>query len=87
MFTTQKIQKITSKGQITLPIRWRRDTGASNILVQIKGDKLEIAPARMASARKQEKEYTVFDAIRDNKGKGIKATDLVKILKKLNRAA
>jgi bifunctional DNA-binding transcriptional regulator/antitoxin component of YhaV-PrlF toxin-antitoxin module len=83
MFTTQKI---TSKGQITLPIRWRRETGASNIFVQIKGDKIEIVPARMANTRKQEKEYTVFDAIRDNKGKGIKATDLVKILKKLNRA-
>lgn len=87
MLTTQKIQKITSKGQITLPIRWRRETGASAILVQAKGNKLEIVPARITSVRGQEKEYTVFDAIRDNKGKGIKAEDLVKILKKLNRAA
>jgi len=30
---------------------------------------------------KATKEYTVFDAIRDNDGKGIKAADLVKILK------
>lgn len=27
-------------------------------------------------------EYTVFDAIRDNKGKGIKVKDLIKILEK-----
>lgn len=30
------------------------------------------------------KEYTVFDAIRDNQGKGIKANDLIKILKKIS---
>jgi len=30
------------------------------------------------------KEYTVFDAIRDNKGRGIKAKDLIKILEKAN---
>ena len=29
------------------------------------------------------KEYTVFDAIRDNNGQGIKADDLVKVLKQL----
>ncbi|GEM_PF-4171323 len=29
-------------------------------------------------------EYTVFNAIRDNKGKGIKATDLKKILEDSN---
>ena len=32
------------------------------------------------SEPKDSKEYTVFDAIRDNGGKGIKATDLEKIL-------
>ena len=30
----------------------------------------------------ERQEYTVFDAIRDNKGKGIKAKDLVKVLQK-----
>jgi hypothetical protein len=29
------------------------------------------------------KEYTVFDAVRDNQGKGIKANDLIKVLKKM----
>ncbi|MDO8555414.1 MAG: hypothetical protein Q7R75_02515 [bacterium] len=31
-------------------------------------------------------EYTVFDAIRDNKGKGLKVLDLIKILKKREKS-
>lgn len=76
----ERLQKITSKGQITLPIAWRNMTKTNTILVIQKGDSLHISPARL---EKEDAEYTVFDAIRDNNGKGIKATDLVKILKKL----
>lgn len=79
MQTVQKIQRVTSKGQITLPVAWRRLTGARMITLVAKGDRIEIAPTRFHD----ENEYTVFDAIRDNKGKGIKASDLVKILQKL----
>ena len=32
------------------------------------------------------RDITVFDAIRDNKGKGIKATDLIKILNRTHPA-
>lgn len=77
----EKIQNVTSKGQITLPVAWRRQFGAQQVLVTATGNKVEILPARMG----KEKEYTVFDAIRDNKGKGIKAKDLAKILKKIDR--
>lgn len=79
METVQKIQRVTSKGQITLPVSWRRLTGARLITLVEKGDRIEIVPTRLHD----ENEYTVFDAIRDNKGKGIKASDLVKILQKL----
>lgn len=79
---TEKIQNVTQKGQITLPIAWRRKTGAGQIIVRVKGDVLEIAPARVSAAAP--KEYTVFDALRDNKGKGIKASDLLKLLRKMN---
>jgi len=81
MATTQKIQKVTSKGQITLPISWRKATGANTITLVINGEHIEIVPARL----KTESEYTVFDAIRDNKGKGLKVADLVKVLKKIDR--
>ena len=78
-----RIQNITSKGQITLPVVWRRKTKAEQIILRVKGDVLEIVPAEI-SVRGAEKEYTVFDAIRDNKGKGLKASDLSSLLKKMS---
>ena len=78
-----RIQNITSKGQITLPVVWRRKTKAEQIILRVKGDILEIAPAEISS-RREEKEYTVFDALRDNKGKGLRASDLSALLKKMN---
>ena len=80
METVQKIQKVTSKGQITLPVSWRRATGANMITLVVKGNRIEIAPTQLHEGN----QYTVFDAIRDNKGKGIKAADLVKILRKID---
>lgn len=78
----QKIQTITSKGQITLPIAWRRKVGASQIMLETKGDRIEIAPARLSA--KESGEYTVFDALRDNKGRGLKAKDLVQMLRRID---
>ncbi len=79
--TFEKIQRVTSKGQITLPAVWRREFGTDQVVVTAKGGKVEISPVR----RSRENEYTVFDAIRDNEGKGIKAEDFIKILDKINR--
>ncbi len=79
--TIEKIQKITSKGQITLPIAWRRQFNIEQVRVVATGDRVEISPLRFSIGKE---EYTVFDAIRDNKGKGIKAKDLVNILTKID---
>ncbi len=75
------IVKSTSKGQITLPAKWRKNFSTNNFVIQEKGDFLEIKPLILADS-KESNEYTVFDAIRDNEGKGIKAKDLLKIIKK-----
>jgi len=83
METVQKIQRVTSKGQITLPISWRRRMGTHSIVVRPRGDILEISSLRTPD-EEDEAWVTVFDAVRDNKGKGIKATDLIKILKKID---
>ncbi len=80
--TTEKVQKITSKGQITLPVLWRNKVKTNQILLKTKGDLIEIFPVKLDSL--QTKEYTVFDAIRDNKCKGIRAMDLLKLLKKID---
>jgi len=77
------IQKATSRGQITLPIAWRRRFSARHFIVRTLADRLEIRPAQLESKMK---ELTVFDAIRDNKGKGIKVADLIKILNKTHSA-
>jgi len=75
------IAKATSKGQITLPAKWRRNFSTNQYIIEEKKDRLEIRPIDIKSLSKKQ-EYTVFDAIRDNKGKGIKAKSLLKILKK-----
>lgn len=79
----EKIQKITSQGQITLPITWRKKFQVNQIILREKGNKLEIEALDLSKFQK-DSEYTVFDAIRDNKGSGIKAQDLLKILPKNN---
>ncbi len=79
----EKVQKITSKGQITLPVLWRNKFKADQIILRSKGNIIEISPVKLDLL--ESREYTVFDAIRDNKGKGIKATDLLKLLKKINK--
>lgn len=81
--TKEKIQKVTSRGQITLPVDWRRKTNTDIITLRTKGNLIEISP--LQSEHGKNSEYTVFDAIRDNKGKGIKAVDLLKILNKIDR--
>lgn len=77
------ITKATTKGQITLPAKWRNNFKTDQFLVKEKGDALEIRPLFLDDLPTA-KEYTVFDAIRDNHGKGIKAKDLLKILKKID---
>lgn len=75
------IVKATTKGQITIPIAWRRRFNTDRFLISIKNNHLEIKPLDLDKINK-EQEYTVFDAIRDNKGKGLKAKDLLNTLKK-----
>ena len=82
MAITEKIQHVTSKGQITLPISWRRKMGKTNaIIVRTKGDVLEIVPIRTEDERDEEW-VTLFDAVRDNKGQGMPAQELIVALEK-----
>lgn len=75
------LQKVTSRGQITLPIAWRKKYDTNMISVRETESGLFISPAVLE--KHKEEEYTVFDAIRDNSGKGIKARDLVTLIKKI----
>lgn len=75
------ILKTTSKGQITIPAKWRKKFDTNQFLATLSDDSLEIRPL-IIKDEKIVSELTVFDCLRDNKGKGIKAKDLVSILKK-----
>ncbi len=79
--TIEKIQRVTSKGQVTLPMAWRKQFDGDQVMVTAVGDTVKISPVRILKSR----EYTVFDAIRDNKGRGLKANDLIKMLDKIDR--
>jgi bifunctional DNA-binding transcriptional regulator/antitoxin component of YhaV-PrlF toxin-antitoxin module len=78
----KNIIKATSRGQITLPSKWRKSFNTDNFIIKEKKNSLEITPINL---KELESDYTVFDAIRDNKGKGIKATDLINILEKIEK--
>lgn len=75
------VVKATTKGQITLPVAWRSRFKTSQFVVRERGEALEVMPLLLDKIDAGG-EYTVFDALRDNRGKGIKAKDLVKLLKK-----
>ncbi|MBI4090898.1 MAG: AbrB/MazE/SpoVT family DNA-binding domain-containing protein [Candidatus Komeilibacteria bacterium] len=76
------VLKATSKGQITLPAKWRKNFTTDQFIATQKGNILEIAPLDLTKMQTQD-ELTVFDALRDNNGKGIAAKDLAALLKKM----
>lgn len=79
------IVKATSKGQITLPVTWRRQVTTDRFLVKERGDVLEIRPLDLKKIEEAQVYTTVFDAVRDNRGKGIPAKDFLAMLRRINR--
>lgn len=75
------IVKTTSKGQVTLPVAWRRRFRTSRYALKEQGDTLVISPLDIELLEK-ENWKTVFDARRDNDGNGIPIDKLIKVLKK-----
>lgn len=86
MKTTAKprIQRITSKGQITLPIAWRRKMNTDMIMVRETSAGITISPARtfkMAPGDRDD-DIIIFNADRDNGGKGIDASVFADMLRR-----
>lgn len=86
-----KVITATSKGQITLPKAWRSKFNTSQFLLKQIGRGLFVEPLKMDETSEEEllleeKEYpeVVFNAERDNNGKGLPAVDFIRILKKVN---
>lgn len=74
-----KISKCTSKGQITLPKEWRDQFKTDDFMIEYNEKKLIIKPVNLAAFQ----EDILFDAKRDNEGKGISIDEMIKALKKV----
>ncbi len=81
MKTIERIQNVGERGQITLPALWRKKTRASSVVVREKDGVLTVLPFRTEDER-EESWVTVFDAMRDTKGKGVPVGIFIKELEK-----
>lgn len=72
-----KILKATTKGQITLPKQWRDKHSTDNFSAKFDDNRIIIEPVET------EKWETVFDADKDNNGKGIELDEMISKLKKI----
>ncbi len=78
---TKTIQKATSRGQITLPSAWRKKFNTNQFLVETQDFCLKIAPIDPDDLEEYE---VVFDAKRDNGGKGILGRDILKAIQEID---
>ncbi|HVW66131.1 MAG TPA: AbrB/MazE/SpoVT family DNA-binding domain-containing protein [Candidatus Peribacteraceae bacterium] len=78
---TQKVIKSTERGQITLPKKWRGRFPTDNYFIEMHDDKLIIRPLHI----KDIQEEILFDADRDNDGKGVSADEIIRALKKIKK--
>lgn len=75
------IVKATTRGQVTLPAKWRRSVKTDRFLMTEKDETLLIRPLQMEELNEDNWE-TIFDAQRDNRGKGVPIEKMIKALKK-----
>ncbi|MBP7114451.1 MAG: AbrB/MazE/SpoVT family DNA-binding domain-containing protein [Candidatus Peribacteraceae bacterium] len=74
---TTKILKSTERGQITLPKEWRDAFRTNSYIASLHKNTLVIAPLQLDS---EEDEEVIFNADRDNDGKGISLDSMIKML-------
>ncbi len=77
---TSKVVKSTERGQITLPRQWRKNFPTDNYVLEMHKDKIVITPFELEKAMQED---VLFDADRDNDGKGISPDEMIKALKKI----
>lgn len=78
---TKTIQRATSRGQITLPARWREKFNTNQFLVEAEETFLKIVPIDTDDLGEYE---VVFDADRDNSGEDILAEEIINMIDKID---
>jgi bifunctional DNA-binding transcriptional regulator/antitoxin component of YhaV-PrlF toxin-antitoxin module len=79
--STTTIQRATSRGQITLPAWWRKQFDTNNYLLRLRERIIEIQPVDVQELCEEE---IIFDADRDNNGKGLPPEAFIKALKRID---
>lgn len=77
-----RIVRATPKGQITLPKEWRDLFKSDNFLIQMDSIQMVIKPVDLDAMAMEE---VVFDADRDNEGKGVSVDEMIRLLKKVRK--
>lgn len=78
-----QIIKSTPKGQITLPKKWRSKFKTDIFVLEINAGNIQIKPIDVSELAVSEE--VLFDARRDNAGKGISPDTMISLLKKIQR--
>ena len=78
---TKTVQKATSRGQITLPVRWRKKFNTNQFLVEAQETFLKIVPIDTDDLEEYE---VILDADRDNGGKDILAEEIITMIDKID---
>ncbi len=69
------IAKATSRGQITLPMKWRKQFNTSTFTLVFHDNRLEISPVIL-----EEKDTVIFDSQRDTGGESPDVDVFIKAL-------
>jgi len=78
---TTKVIKPTTKGQITLPKTWRDLFNTNDFILEIDNKKIIIKPIDLKKLENDDE--IIFDAERDNNGKGVSPNEIIKMLKEI----
>lgn len=74
------VVKVTGKGQVTLPAKWRRNFDTDRFLMKEKGNTLVISPVDVGDLDEEGWE-TIFDSKTHNNGKGVPIDEMIQALK------
>lgn len=81
---TAKVVKTSTKGQITLPKEWRKHFDTDTFVVKMYDKKLIVEPLTITFEEEDEEgEEIIFDADRDNDGKGVPIEDVMAMLQEI----
>ncbi len=82
--TIKRVQRATSKGQITLPMQWRSNFDTDQFVLKSEGNKLVISPAYIEENNDADW-VSVWNAEHDNAGKAMPAKEMLTIMNKIKK--